>query len=56
MIWDNALARDDEAVREHLWKSRQRMRPVNQPGDSQDFDADEVVWGWVREEATGNLC
>ena len=21
-----------------------------------DFNADEAIWGWVREEATGNLC
>ena len=26
------------------------------PGNSPDFNADEAVWGWVREEATGNLC
>ena len=26
------------------------------PGYSPDFNADEAVWGWVREEATGNLC
>ena len=25
-------------------------------GYSPDFNADEAVWGWVREEATGNLC
>ena len=26
------------------------------PGYSPDFNADEAVWGWAREEATGNLC
>ena len=26
------------------------------PGYSPDFNADEPVWGWVREEATGNPC
>ena len=26
------------------------------PGNSPDCNADEAVWGWVREEATGNLC
>ena len=25
-------------------------------GYSPDFNADEAVWGWAREEATGNLC
>ena len=23
---------------------------------SLDFNADEAIWGWAREEATGNLC
>ena len=26
------------------------------PGYSPDLNADEAIWGWVREEATGNLC
>ena len=26
------------------------------PGYSPDFNADEAVWGWVSEEATGSLC
>ena len=26
------------------------------PGYSPDCNADEAVWGWVREETTGNLC
>ena len=29
---------------------------VNLPGYSPDCNADEAIWGWVREEATGNLC
>ena len=29
---------------------------VSLPGYSPAFNADEAVWGWVREEATGNLC
>ena len=29
---------------------------VSLPGYSPDFNADEAVWGWAREEATGNLC
>ena len=29
---------------------------MNLPAYSPDFNADEAVWGWVREEATGNLC
>ena len=26
------------------------------PGYSPDFNGDEAIWGWAREEATGNLC
>ena len=29
---------------------------MNLPGYSPDFNADEAIWGWVREEVTGNLC
>ena len=29
---------------------------MNLPGYSPDFNADEAIWGWVREAATGNLC
>ena len=32
------------------------MRLVNLPGYSPDFNADEAIWGWVREAATGSLC
>ena len=29
---------------------------VNLPSYSPDFNADEAVWGWVRQEVTANLC
>ena len=29
---------------------------VNLPSYSPDFNADEAIWGWVRQEATANLC
>ena len=29
---------------------------VNVPGSGPDFNADEAIWGWAMEEATGNLC
>ncbi len=32
------------------------LRLVNLPGCSPDFNADEPVWGWVREGAAGNPC
>ena len=56
VIWDNAPAHRGEAVREYLRAPGLELRLVNLPGYSPDFNADEAIWGWVREEATGNLC
>ena len=54
VIWDNAPAHRGEAVREYLRTPELELRLVNLPGYSPDFNADEAVWGWAREEATGN--
>ena len=56
VIWDNAPAHRGEAVREYLRTPELNLRLVNLPGYSPDFNADEAIWGWAREEATGNLC
>ena len=56
VIWDNAPAHRGEAVREYLRTPELELRLVNLPGYSPDFNADEAVWGWAREEVTGNLC
>ena len=56
VIWDNAPAHRGEAVREYLRTPGLHLRLVNLPAYSPDFNADEAVWGWAREEATGNLC
>ena len=29
---------------------------VNLPSYSPDFNADEAIWGWARQEATANQC
>ena len=42
--------------REFLQTPGLGLQLVNLPGYSPDFNADEAVWGWAREEATGNLC
>ena len=55
VIWDNAPAHRGEAVREYLGTPGLGLRLVNLPDYSPDFNADEAVWGWVREDATGNL-
>ncbi len=56
MIWDNAPAHRGEAMREYLRTPGLNLRLVNLPAYSPDFNADEAIWGWAREEATGNLC
>ena len=56
VIWDNAPAHRGEAVREFLRTPGLGLRLVNLPDYSPDFNADEAIWGWVREEASGNLC
>ena len=56
MIWDNAPPHRGEAVREYLRTPGLGLRLMNLPGYSPDFNAGEAVWGWMRDEATGNLC
>ena len=56
VFWDNAPAHRGEAVREYLRTPGLGLRLVNLPGYSPDFNGDEAIWGWAREEATGNLC
>ena len=56
VIWDNAPALGGEALREYLRTPEMDLQLVNLPGYSPDFNADEAIWGWAREEATGNLC
>ena len=47
--WDNA----PKAIREYLGRLTEAGEPA---GLQPDFNADEAIWGWAREEATGNLC
>ena len=56
VIWDNAPAHRGEAMRKYLETPGLEMRLINLPAYSPDFNADEAIWGWAREEATGNLC
>ena len=56
VIWDNAPAYRGEALREYLRTPCLGLRLVNLLGYRSDFNGDEAVWGWAREEVTGNLC
>jgi len=56
VIWDNAPAHHGPELREYLTTPDLRLRLVALPGYSPDFNADEAIWDWVREEATANTC
>jgi transposase len=56
VIWDNGPAHGGEAVRAYLMTPELALRLVRLPAYSPDFNADEKIWGWVREEVTANTC
>ena len=56
VIWDNSPAHRGDALRAYLATPDLNLCLVNLPSYSPDFNADEVIWGWAREEATANLC
>ena len=61
VIWDNApvpLRQAQEGSGDAVIPGDPRPEPAAGylPGYSPDFNGDEAVWGWARQEATGNLC
>ena len=45
-----------DALRTYLTAPGLNLRLVNLPSYSPDSDADEAIWGWVRQEATADRC
>ena len=56
VIWDNGPAHGGDAVRAYLTTPNIQLRLVRLPAYSPDFNPDEAIWGWVREEVTANTC
>jgi transposase len=56
VIWDNGPAHRGEALRTYLATPDLRLRLVALPGYSPDFNPDEAIWDWIREEVTANTC
>lgn len=56
VIWDNGSAHGGEAIRTYLKTPGLDLRLVRLPAYSPDFNADEAIWKWVREEVTANTC
>ena len=56
IIWDNGPAHGGDALRAYLRTPGLRLRLVRLPSSSPDFNADEAIWRWIREEVTANVC
>ena len=51
---DNAPVHRGDALRTYLTTPGLNLRLVNLLTYSPDFNADEAIWGWAREETTAN--
>lgn len=56
VIWDNGPAHRGDALRMYLATPNLKVRLVALPGYSPDFNADEAIWDWIRDEVTANIC
>lgn len=56
VIWDNGPAHPGPAMRTYLSTPDLKLRLVALPAYSPDFNPDEAIWDWVREEVTANTC
>jgi transposase len=56
VCWDNAPAHGGDPLRAYLATPDLCLRLVRLPAYSPDFNADEHIWAWVREEVTANTC
>ena len=56
VICENSPAHRGDAIRAYLSTPNLNLRLVNLPSYSPDCNADEAIWGWVRQEATANQC
>jgi len=56
VIWDNGPVHRGEAIRTYLATPDLNLRLVALPAYSPDFNADEAIWDWVRDEVTANTC
>ncbi len=56
VIWDNGPAHGGDDVRAYLATPGNGLRVLRLPAYSPDFNADEAIWAWVREEVTANTC
>jgi transposase len=56
VIWDNSPVHRGAEMREYLTTPDLRLQLVALPAYSPDFNPDEAIWDWAREEVTANIC
>ena len=56
LIWDNGPAHRGPVMRAYLATPDLQVHLVALPAYSPDFNADEAIWDWAREEVTANTC
>ena len=56
IVWDNGPAHRGEAIRTYLKTADLHLRLEALPAYSPDFNADEAIWDWARDEVTANTC
>jgi transposase len=56
VIWDNGPAHRGEEIRKYLSTPGLALQLVSLPVYSPDFNPDEAIWDWAREEVTANTC
>ncbi len=56
VIWDNGPAHGGDAMREYRATPDLNLRVLRLPAYSPDFNPDEAIWAWAREEVTANTC
>lgn len=56
VIWDNGPAHRGPEIRQYLMTPDLNLCLVALPGYSPDFNPDEAIWDWIREDVTANIC
>jgi transposase len=56
VIWDNGPVHRGPAMRDYLATPGLHLRLVALPAYSPDFNPDEAIWDWAREEVASNIC
>jgi transposase len=56
VIWDNGPAHHGPEIRAYLTTPDLKLHLVALPGYSPDYNPDEAIWDWIREDVTADIC